>query len=29
MALDAFATINISSAMIVNNHKYARSGVQR
>lgn len=26
MALDAFATINISSAVIVNNHKYARGG---
>lgn len=26
MALGAFATINISSAMIVNNHKYARGG---
>lgn len=26
MALGAFATINISSATIVNNHKYARSG---
>lgn len=26
MALGAFATINISSATIVNNHKYARGG---
>lgn len=26
MALDAFATINTSSAMIVNNPKYARDG---
>lgn len=26
MALGAFATINTSSAMIVNNHKHARGG---